>query len=451
LPAAFAAIGLALVTYRLGRDFIGARAGFLGAVILATTTRAIWEGRWAHTDMPLSFFLACSLYFLLRVWAGEGGKREALVGYFFMGLAVLTKGLIGVVLPGLVFFVLVLVTREFRRLRDFYIGRGLVVFILTVAPWFIAVSAKTDGLWLEEFIWVHHIRRYVAGGGHEEPFYYYFLNFPPDFLPWALFLIPAFAAVRWKRAVLMQPVPLAFTVWFVGVFVFFTLSDSKRGLYLLPLYPPAALFIADYLVNRERGEKSLKAMVYVLVASLVIGAAGLPIVALKLRPELLAVSLLIAATMAGGGWWIARSFRTGDAIEGSCRIGLVMLAFVLWAGFGVFPVVDKEKSPRGLAVKLENIISPADPLYIYADRMNDFNFYLRRERIPVLSGPDELARLKSNGRVFVLIRDRDAARVWKDRDPDWEPVLEEEVGSKKWIVFVSRKKAAPSQDTAPAL
>jgi 4-amino-4-deoxy-L-arabinose transferase-like glycosyltransferase len=368
-----------------------------------------------------------------------------------MGLAVLTKGLIGAVLPGLVFFVLVLVTREFRRLRDLHIGWGLVVWVLTVAPWFIAVSLKTDGLWLEEFIWVHHIKRYIAGGGHGEPFYYYFLNFPLDFLPWALFLVPAVAAVRWKRAALMQPVPLAFIVWFLAVFAFFSLSDTKRGLYLLPLYPPAALFIADYLVNRQRGEKSLKAMAYILVASLFIGAAAFPIAALKLRPELLPASLLIAATMAGGGWWIHRSFRMGDAIEGSCRIALVMLALVLWAGFGVLPVVDEEKSPRGLAAKLEKIMSPADPLYIYADRMNDFNFYLRRERIPVLSGPDDLARLNSNGRVFVLIRDRDAARVWKDRDPGWEPVLEEEVGSKKWIVFSSAKKGSAPQDTAPGL
>jgi hypothetical protein len=128
-----------------------------------------------------------------------------------------------------------------------------------------------------------------------------------------------------------------------------------------------------------------------------------------------------------------------------------MLALVLWAGFGVLPVVDEQKSPRGLAAKLETIMSPADPLYIYADRMNDFNFYLGRERIPVLSTPADVARLKSNGRVFVIIRDRDAARVWQERDPDWERVLEEEVGSKKWMVFSSGKKGPPPRDTAPGL
>jgi hypothetical protein len=270
-------------------------------------------------------------------------------------------------------------------------------------------------------------------------------------LPWALFLVPAVAAVRWKPAVLMQPVPLALIVWFLAVFAFFSLSDTKRGLYLLPLYPPAALFIAAYLANRQRAEKTLKAMAYIVAASLVIGAAALPIAALKLRPELLPVSLLIAVTMAGGGWWIARSFRTGDAIEGSCRIGVVMLALVLWAGYGVLPIVDKEKSPRRLTVKLEKMIGPEDPVYIYADQMNDFNFYLRRERIPVLSDPADLARVKSGRRVFVLMRDRDAARVWEKRDPDWEPALEEEIGSKKWIVFSSARKGSAPQDTAPGL
>jgi 4-amino-4-deoxy-L-arabinose transferase-like glycosyltransferase len=368
-----------------------------------------------------------------------------------MGLAVLTKGLIGVVLPGLVFFVLLLVTREFRRLRDFHIGWGLIVLILTVAPWFVAVSLRTDGLWLDEFIWVHHIKRYLGGGGHNEPFYYYFVNFPVDFLPWALFLVPALAAVRWKRAVLMRPVPLAFTVWFAAIFVFFTLSDTKRGLYLLPLYPPAALFIGDYLVNRQRGEKGLKAVAYILVASILVAAAALPVAALKLRPEVLSVSLAIAATMAGGGWWIARSFRIGNAVEGSCRIALVMLALLLWAGVGVLPVVNEEKSPRRLAARLEKVIRPEDSVYIYEDRMNDFNFYLRRERIPVLSGPEDLAQVNSNGRVFVLIRDRDAARLWKDRDPNWERVLEQEVGSKNWMVFSSAKNGSAPRDTAPGL
>jgi hypothetical protein len=128
-----------------------------------------------------------------------------------------------------------------------------------------------------------------------------------------------------------------------------------------------------------------------------------------------------------------------------------MLALVLWAGFGVLPAVDEEKSPRRLAAELGKMIGPEDSVYIYADRMNDFNFYLRRERIPVLSEPAELSRVKSDRRAFVLMRERDAARVWEKRDPDWEPVLEEEVGSKKWIVFSSAKKAPAAQDTAPAL
>jgi hypothetical protein len=83
--------------------------------------------------------------------------------------------------------------------------------------------------------------------------------------------------------------------------------------------------------------------------------------------------------------------------------------------------------------------------------MNDFNFYLRRVRIPVLSGPEDLAQVNSNGRVFVLIRDRDAARLWKDRDPNWERVLEQEVGSKNWMVFSSAKNGSAPGDTAPGL
>src|SRR6266536_3074202 len=103
------------------------------------------------------------------------------------------------------------------------------------------VNQATGGKWLSDFIYIHHLKRYTAGAGHRQPFYYYFTTLPADFLPWTVFAIPALLACRPYRRAWDEPVGQFFFVWFLAVFVFFSISDTKRDLYLLPLLPTLAL------------------------------------------------------------------------------------------------------------------------------------------------------------------------------------------------------------------
>ena len=71
---------------------------------------------------------------------------------------------------------------------------GVVILLWLVAPWIYLVNSATDGQWLSDFIFVHHVQRYTHGTGHRQPFYYYFMTLPVDFLPWTVFAIPAAVA-----------------------------------------------------------------------------------------------------------------------------------------------------------------------------------------------------------------------------------------------------------------
>ena len=102
LPAALGGIGFVLATYYVGRDFFSTRVGVIAAVLLATSMRVIWEARWAHIDMVFSLFFVLTIYFGGRSLLGKGKNYEILWAYMFMALAVLSKGLIGIVLPALV-------------------------------------------------------------------------------------------------------------------------------------------------------------------------------------------------------------------------------------------------------------------------------------------------------------------------------------------------------------
>ena len=246
LPAALGGVGFVLATYLIGRDFLNARAGLIGAAVLDTSMRVLWEARWAHVDMVFCAFFVFAVYFGARSLFHKGRPHEILFTYLFLALATLTKGLIGVVLPGLLFLAVMLVRREWRLIFVLKLHLGLPIFLLIAAPWFYLVTRATDGKWLADFIYIHHIQRYTAGAGHRQSFYYYLTTLPADFLPWTIFLIPALFAFRPYLRRWADPVVQFFVLWFFAVFLFFTFSDTKRDLYLLPLMPTLALFVGRY-------------------------------------------------------------------------------------------------------------------------------------------------------------------------------------------------------------
>ena len=247
LPSALAGIGFVLATYFTGRDFFSPKVGLIAGAVLATSMRVIWEARWAHIDMLFGFFFLLTIYFGARSLLGKGEKREILWAYVFMGLAVLAKGLIGIVLPALLLAAFAIVRRDWRIIIDAKLQLGIPIFLLIAAPWFYLVNSATDGKWLADFIYIHHLQRYTDGMGHRQPFYYYLTTLPADFMPWTVFAIPAIAAYFPYRGLTQRPIPLFFSLCFLVVFLFFSISDTKRDLYLLPLMPTLALLVGNYI------------------------------------------------------------------------------------------------------------------------------------------------------------------------------------------------------------
>lgn len=442
LPLALSALGLVLTTYALGRDFFNSKIGFMAAIVLATSARVLWEARWAHTDMLFAFLFTLSLYFFARAVFRKGEPREFLLAYGLMALATLTKGLIGVVLPGLIVFAFVALRREWRAIFEWRVPSGICVFLLIAAPWFFSVSYATGGRWLREFIFTHHIQRYTAGLGHRQPFYYYLVSFPADFLPWTVFLAPAVFAYRSRWKLLKEPSALFLSLWFFMIFFFFSFSDTKRDLYLLPIFPPAAIFVACYfdrLIRKEISPHALyQGLGYLFFNMLWIGALSLPVVAWFFRREAVWISLPFAFVMAGGGLMtVVAIWRRLPSRAFFCT-ALTVLAGLFYAAVWIFPFIDQYKSPRPFALMVKKTVPSTQPLYIYADTMNDFNFYTEREAIPVLSSQAEVENVVSRSNtVYMLIKERDLNKV--SLGEKRKILAEGRVGSKKWyLVLISR-------------
>ena len=432
-PTALGGVGFILSNYFFGRDFFSPRIGFIAAAILATTMRVIWEARWAHVDMVFCCCFLLSVYFAARTFLRKD-RGLILFAYVFMGLAVLTKGLIGVVLPGLVFGAFMFVRRDWGMIMAAKLHLGIPIFLLVTMPWLYLVQQATDGRWLSEFIYIHHLQRYTAGAGHRQPVYYYLTTLPTDFLPWTIFAIPALIA-RWPYRQASKDVSSQLCLcWFLAILLFFTISDTKRDLYLLPLLPTVALFVACYLdsLGAELDAQCayLRWLAAGFFALLALGAFLVPAAAWWLRPDALLPLLPASLVLTIGGALVAAYLLQRKLCRAMAAIVALMTLSMVAAAFWIFPYLENFKSPRPFALEIKRVVPASAPLYIYADSMHDFNFYSEREVMPVLTSSAVLAKLLKTGQTgFLLVRERDFARL---------PML-----SRTWVIASDGKGRMP--------
>jgi 4-amino-4-deoxy-L-arabinose transferase-like glycosyltransferase len=446
LPAALGGVGFILASYFFARDFFNARVGAIAAIVLATSFRVIWESRWAHIDMLFGFFFLLSIYFGARAFLRRGGPNEILLAYVFMALATLAKGLIGVVLPALLFAALMLARRDWSMMAAAKLPLGIPLFALVAAPWFYLVNRATAGKWVNDFIYIHHIRRYTAGVGHRQPFYYYFTTLPVDFLPWTTFAIPAVIAFRDYRRYLTEPQIQFCLAWFLTVFGFFTISDTKRDLYLLPLLPPLAFLVGNYLDGLENGviapSATFKWLTTIFFSAVAATGLLLPIAAWIGRPEAFWPLLPSGLVLAAGGIIAAALIARRRPLTAIVCVSVMMMLMTAATSLWVFPYLEQFKSHRQFSLRIKQIVSPRASLYVFSDSMNDFNFYTGREKIPVLTATTQVDALRLDAeKSYLLVKERDLRKL--PNFPAGSIIASTSIGSTTWRL-VDLKTQAPN-------
>ena len=452
LPAALGGVGFVLTTYYFARDYFGARTGFLSAVILATSLRVTWEARWAHIDALFCFLFTLSVFLGARSLLREDKSNAILLAYVFMGLAVLAKGLIGIVLPGLLFVAFVLAQRDWQMIRAAKLHLGIPIFMFITAPWFYVVNQATDGKWFADFIYVHHLKRYTAGAGHRQPIFYYFKTLPVDLLPWTIFAIPALSVRRDLRAAWAQPATQFFLLWFLTIFLFFSLSDTKRELYLMPLLPPLAIYLGSYFDGLASGRvaqdmiyRSTTAIHFALVA---IAGVALPIATWFARREAFDAILPASAVLVVGGSLVVYFVQRHRPLPVVAALGAMTTAALVASWVWVFPHLETYKSPRRFALEVGRIVPAWAPLYVYADSMHDFNFYAQREKIPVLTSATQIESLRlGREKSYLLIKERDMRRLPNLRRE--RIIADTHIGTTTWNLFELQSRDNQKQAGSP--
>ena len=181
-----------------GCRLFGRRSGLFAALILGTCTGFLVQARLDITDMTLTCTLSAALAFFI-VAAREGERHPGRYYYFSYlcaALAVLAKGLIGIVFPGAIIFLYLLFTRRWRLLKEMHLLTGMLLFFAVSAPWFIMISLRNPEF--ARFFFIHeHFERFTSTvHGRYQPLWFFVPVLLGTMLPWSLF-IPASVRGIW--------------------------------------------------------------------------------------------------------------------------------------------------------------------------------------------------------------------------------------------------------------
>ncbi len=302
LAGLLAIVAIGCAGYALGGASLGAYAGL--ALAAAFMHAAI--SQMVTLDAGLSSFLALGFAGLVIAQRPESstGERRAWMWVAWAALAgaTLSKGLIGIVLPGGALVVYTALTRDFALWRRLHLASGLVLFFALTVPWFVAVARANDEFLRFFFVHEHFERFLTTGHDRAGPWYYFVPWFAVGILPW-LTLLAYGAWPAWRDG---TPNALGFSwprfalVWAAFVFLFFSASGSKLPSYILPMFPPLALVIGRLLEGLDA-----RALFRLMLPLVVAGTAltlGLVFAYDRYAPEFATARMPTGVLLAFGAW-----------------------------------------------------------------------------------------------------------------------------------------------------
>ncbi len=380
-------LGGVLFTGYAGNRVFGARAGFYAALALGSSLFWVACGQIDSLDMSLSAMMTIALGALLiaqRDGATPAEQRNwMLVCWAGMALAVLAKGLIGLVLPGAVLVLYSALARDLAIWKRLHLVKGLLLFFAIATPWFVLVALRNPEQ--PHFFFIHeHFERFFLKEHHREGAWYYFLMLlVPGIMPWLGVLPQALLQGARRAEGVFQP-KLMLLIWFVFITFFFSYSSSKLPGYILPVYPALALLIATYLEGASRLNRLIAAGLLILL-----GVAGLIAVpqmaqmAVRHTAERAMIEahqpwVLTAAIIATAGGALAmlhaRQLRRDLtvltlAIAGFCAVQLILIGFEPYG---------KMRAGKELALKIRPELKADTPIYSVGTYEQSMTFYLGR-------------------------------------------------------------------------
>lgn len=248
------AVFTCLIVYCTGRTCFNRLTGIWGALILSSSLLFFSITHLLNTDTCFTTCLTLALMsFIAWFKSHEAGRPHTLLlylAYAGCALAVLAKGLIGMVFPGMILILWLTFTWNWKLLKDMRLFTGIVLFLLIAVPWHI-LAEKQNPTFYYEYFYVNHYLRFITPIMHREMDKLTYIGiFIGGFLPWIFVLIAKFKEVIGQfLSPRKYPTESFLLLWVLAIFLFFGFSNSILATYLLPTVPPLALYTAPFVAR----------------------------------------------------------------------------------------------------------------------------------------------------------------------------------------------------------
>lgn len=244
-------VGLMLVAlYLAARSITSEQVARRAATMLGTSLTFLIGGQYINHDMLVATWIGVAIWcFAFAFMAGDKPDATlARLGFVACALGLLSKGLIGIALPGLVLFVWLLWTRQFKKVLYLPWFSGLALFALIAVPWFVLVQQKFPAALHYIFVTQHFARYTSTTFNNPQPWWFYLLAVALLLFPWVFFALNQLRRPAARTESATPPIAKAWWslcwIWALAITVFFSIPNSKLVGYILPVIPPLALLAA---------------------------------------------------------------------------------------------------------------------------------------------------------------------------------------------------------------
>jgi 4-amino-4-deoxy-L-arabinose transferase-like glycosyltransferase len=439
LPSAlFATLGVVLV-YIAGTRLWNEKTGRLAAVVLATTPGWWRAATMAQVDMTLAFFMTAALllfYFMYR--EGRYAQVYSMAVGSLLACATLAKGPVGLLVPLLTVCVFLWLRRDFTFLKKVHPISGAVLFLLVGCSWYVLAIRQGGFAFFTRQILEESLGTAAGDYGRHQPYYYFVPMFFLNQAPWSFFS-PALAFFLYRRRQELFKDHLTFPlVWWVSVFLFFSLALGKRAVYILPLYPAFALILGAWWKSLDRENTTdawlASAVGYVLAAVSLVTVGRIifflvgsnspqaqhlfPLV----RNPITLDDLQSFFTLSLPLWMGLSVFGAASLLiffsvprkkwdAAFVAITMMATAATLLMKTTYYPAIASKRTLKSFAIRLRENIDPQTPLLFYNALDYGTIFYSRRHIADYAQQIDGL-----RPPVFLLMLERDWERLRK-RNP----------------------------------
>lgn len=434
-PMCVATLGC-IITYLTGHTLYNRRTGWFAAIILASSLLYFAMAHIADMDLTVAVFIAAALMCFMM--------ERYHVAYAFAGLAILTKGLIGIVLPMMIIGLWILCLNRWKQLKRMHIISGFLIMLAINLPWY-ALMQHANPDFLHYFVVVQQFERFTTSNHFNSRIgaWFYPTLILAGSLPWSVFFIAAL--IKKIRLIIhnrfRQSKNLFLLLWIFSITVFFSIPQSKTLGYILPVFPAVALITATYL-DRNCSAFTNGARISTLLTGLLLVALA---VSIDLLPEIdpkthLATSyseihfIMAVCVIAATSLFVVHVRRNIKQVVGitACAAILLLLGFITAVAKHGTQVAIKTSKPLALYLK-SHMQKNAYVVFFHA-YYQDLPVYLPKQIILVgdkqrLIGSsigswktdgwqhDFSEGLKDKKYQHLMLNDQQFIQLWKSKQP----------------------------------